>query len=386
MSSEFLSAKPTSEYHGNLTTHRSSLDVFPHEEYTAESAAMLAHVICGGDSPIVTDDKSKVHYFVASIYRGDVPFTEKTLPKALARGLGTYGKQRSRAHCPDSAVLNYEFDGVTDEQRSLVENRVAESGLQAHLFSSYSHGSSTPDKQGNRFRVVFFADVAQDHDDHEAAHEALGMELFENVPYDPSCKHIYQQQGCWATHPAWKHRAYKLTFKGGLVDSKKAAAAGYAMRPPKVPHYSSHRQIAPGEYTQRLEDALPYLNADDTSVWFSLMTAWKAAAPLLGEDNARELAVRYSEQGSDESKAKNDDARYDPATFFDNAVPTMGPEVGVATILANAKLNAFACLRQGLESGEVLTNLQLQAAFYCGMHHRLAYDALREDFGLGGAR
>lgn len=376
--SNFISDMPRANFRGSITTHASSLDVFPSEEFVDEPLAVIANVICGGDSPVVTSDKTTVPYFVATIYRDDVPFTEKTLPKALARGLGTHGKQRSRAHCTESAVFVYEFDGITDAQRALVEKQVGSSGLQAYIFSSYSHGSPAPDKQGNRFRVALLADVAQGHDDHEAAHEALGKELFDGVPYDPSCKRPYQQQGCWATNPEWKHHTFKLMFKGGLVDGKKAAAAGYAMRPPKVSHSSSRDQLSADEQTQRLVDGLCWIDPNTTSIWILVVTALKTLGAVIGFDNARELAVRYSERGSEDAKKHNDDPRYDPATFFDNVQPTMPPEAAMGTLCGLARDGAVAALTSGFRAGCV----DHDAAQYLLKFHRREFHKVCAEYGL----
>lgn len=379
MASEYISTKPRDAFRGNITFHKHALDVFPSAELRDAPIWQIVESVAG--ELRVVGEKAQVPYFVTSRYRDDLPFTERTRSKALARGLGTHGKQRSRAHCTGSSILIFEFDGVTREQFELVKASLEASGLEFLMFSSYSHGS--PEKPGYRFRVLLFVDVVQDHAEHEAAHDALGVELFAGVPYDPSCKRMYQQQGGWASHPDWQGEAFKHYGQGGLVDGAKAAQAGRLLHPekPKAAAYVAPKLSVTAQ-TQRLEEALAWLNADETHVWHCLMVAWKAAAGVIGEDAARDFAVRYSTQGSEAARRGNDDPRYNPAEFFDRAAPSMTAEVGMATILANAKENAFACLRQGLGTGERLTDKQLRAAWYCARYHGKAYRDLMAEYGV----
>jgi len=258
-------------------------------------------------------------------------------------------------------------------------------GLTFLAYSTHSNGRS--DKPGIRARLVIPVDRSLTSDEYKAAWHGVDLMFCGGAiaAADDSGKAMWQQQGVWVAHPDRDHLAFREVHKACVASADALIAEGMKVCKPKVERreYVAPKLPVTAEI-QRLESALIYLDAETTSVWTSLMMAFKALTSEIGYDPALLLAVRYSEQAGEDAKAKNDDKRYDPATFFDNAAPVMDAEVAKGVIYGAARDGALSVVDRDLKAGG-LSNAGVAAVAYLRCYH---FKALREvcaRFGLEAA-
>lgn len=372
---KIISEKLTSEWRGSITLFDGFYSTRPADEIQGVPWGLYVHAVATAHGPAVVQEKDNAPYFVTCNLKV-APLTGKTRERAEINGACLEGKQRSAGHITASNVLVFDLDGLEQQQLDSVRECVESLGLTALIYSTHSHGRN--DKPGVRARVLLPMDTALESATYTRAWRGVAKQLFAEVEVDASSSRIHQQQGVWATAAERVQLAFRHDIRGGLINAQAAVDAG-PLQPIKAANpVNSH--YANNDVTERLEAALAWLDPNNTTTWHTLMMAFKAVAPLVGMDAARSMAIRYSEAGNPEATAKNIDAKYDPATFFDGAAPTMPPEAGMATLCANARDMAGGLFIEALQAGK-LAERSVDAAKYLAINHPKRFEEIRGIYG-----
>ena len=357
------------DWRGDLTTFKSFYDVLPNGLIEGVDWNTVAKTIAG--EVAVGPDKGQHLFFVPCSLK-DAPFTPKTLLKAQAAGLGTSGKQRSSAHMTQATWVVMDIDGMAQSAFDEKVNSLAKSGNAFLIYSTHSHGRE--DRPGVRARLVVPVDRSLDAEDYESAWLGFDELVFggEVVKADGSGRHLWQQQGVWATSTERQHKAFSISQEGAawatdeLISNTPLKPIGTSK-----PHHSP--ELSPTEQVDRLVSALPWLDAEDTARWITAITAFKAVSTIIGESNGLALAIQYSNRGSAQARLKNEsDKRYDPTTFFLNVNPVMPASAGVGVLLGLAKQTAIQTLLAD-RGKDAWSELGRQAANYLCRHHHKAF-------------
>lgn len=357
-----------SDWCGDLTHFSGFFDVFPASTLECSDWEQITNFISGKLS--IGPDKKVLPYVIPCLLK-DAPFTLKTSKKAIRLGLGITGKQRSSAHVTEAKWLLMDIDGMNEEKFSSKLQALLDTGCAFCIYTTHSHGRS--DKPGVRARLAIPLDKAISAPEYEAVWLGLDMLFFEGeiAKADRSGCHLWQQQGVYAAAAERSHSAFSHSQKGSVWSTDTLIAAA----PTKKRHRVSTQQrtnLNPGQYVDRLLEALPWIDAEDTSTWHKAITAFKASAPLLGEDNARELAIRYSNLGSKEARKLNEaDRRYNPSDFFDNVAATMPPDVAIGVLLGLAKDNAICTVVEDRGKTNWTVSGHKAAVYLCRNHLRI---------------
>lgn len=363
------SLMPLADWRGCVTLFSGFFDPLPADELPALTFGELVAVVAG--APALGSDKSRLPYYVPCLLQ-DAPLTSKM----AARTGKAHGKQRSAAHVTHASFLVFDLDGLSDIEFRRLLQALREAEVSFICYSSHSYGR--PDKPGIRARLIILIDrpltpseyaLAWNGFDHNFCGGAIAAK-------DSSGRNLWQQQGVWATAPDRTALAFREIHKAGVASADALIAIGASMVKPKPERSTLPAvQTPPNEIARRLELALPFMDADTTSIWTTCMTAIKAVAPVISNDCAKALAVRYSEQGSDAAKASNDDDRYNPESFFHNVSPQMPPEAAVGTLLAFARDGAIAAVNAD-RGKTAFSKRGHAAAVYLARFHRCAFDEL----------
>ncbi len=375
----FKSNIDSANWRGDLTTFNSFYDVLPNALIEQADWNTVTRTIAG--EVAIGPDKSQHLFFVPCLLK-DAPFTPKTLPKAQAAGLGTNGKQRSSAHMTQATWVVMDIDGMAQSAFDEKVNSLAKSGYTFLIYSTHSHGRE--DRPGVRARLVVPVDRSLAAEDYESAWLGLDKLVFggEVVKADGSGRHLWQQQGVWATATERQHKAFSIS-QDGAVWAADELIRNAPLKPSGTSKLHHSPELSPTEQVDRLVSALPWLDAEDTPTWISAITALKAASTIIGESNGLALAIQYSDRGSTQARMKNEsDRRYDPATFFFNVNPVMPASAGVGVLLGLAKQTAIQTLLAD-RGKDAWSELGSQAASYLCRHH---YKAFVELTTGGGGR
>ena len=368
-----ISTKPLSISKFSLTVFSGFTGTLPVDEITDLTWPMLVANTANSEGPATVIEKDRAPYFICCQLKV-APYIKETRARAIREKWPSLeGKQRSSSHVTCSNTLIFEFDGLDASTWDKALNSIQSSGLTALIYSTHSFGR--PDKPGVHVRVLIPMDKKLEPLDYTRAWRGVETLLFKGIASpDQSGRHIYQQQGIWATHPDRKHLAFRYDIRGGLISTESALAAA----PVQVVREKLAQQITvnPTAETARLESALPWLDADDTSTWMANITAFKAVSLNIGIDAARSLAVRYSAQGSETATAKNDNSCYDPTQFFNNVCPNMPADIGMAVLCANARDMAVMEVKTSKDAGDWTARGQ-EAAIYLAKHHPRLFNELK---------
>lgn len=371
-----LSDQRLADWRGSITLFNGFFSTRPAEELLSVPWVLIAHAIAPAHGVAVVEEKERAPYFIGCALR-DAPLTGKTRERATEHGQRLEGKQRSAAHVTASNILTFDLDGIAEEHLESVLTRIRAADLTALLFSTHSHGRI--DKPGIRARAVLPLDMALEQPEFERAWRGVALSLFSGVDVDISSQRIHQQQGVWATAAARAALAFRHDLRGGLVDANAAIAA--CPETPKraaLPPVFSFSTTPKSDTAARIEEALPWSDAEETPAWIAAITAIKAASAIFGADVGRDMAVRFSAQGSATAQAGNADARYNPVEFFDRVNPTMSADAGVGALCAAARDGAAKLLRAELQSGVALTARAISAAKYLARFHPRVFSELKE--------
>ena len=357
------------DWRGDLTIFNSFYDVLPQTSIRQVEWSAVTKTIAG--EVAIGPDKSQHSFFVPCLLK-DAPFTPKTLPKAQAAGLGTNGKQRSSAHMTQATWVVMDIDGMAQSAFDEKVNSLAKSGNAFLIYSTHSHGHE--DRPGVRARLVVPVDRSLAAEDYESAWLGLDKLVFggEVVKADGSGRHLWQQQGVWATATERQHKAFSIS-QDGAVWAADELIKNAPLKPSGTSKLQHSPELSPNEQVNRLVSALPWLDAEDTPTWITAVTAFKAVSMIIGESNGLALAIQYSARGSALARLKNEsDRRYDPVTFFLNVKPVMPASAGVGVLLGLAKQTAIQTLLAD-RGKDAWSELGRQAASYLCRHHHKTF-------------
>lgn len=367
MLSDLVSPMTLVMWLGCCTLFSGFYNPLPADKLVDATFGMLVHYIANAGGPVIGKDKDVLPFYV--------PCSLKVAPltQAMMKRTGLLeGKQRSAAHVSTATWLVLDVDGLGQAEFDALLDSLREAGLTFLVYSTHSNGRE--DKPGVRARLVIPVDRSLSADDYKAAW--LGFDrVFCNgtvAAADDSGKAMWQQQGVWSAHPDRIGSAFRVVHKAGVASADALIAQGSKVVRQKTEHPTNvARPLASSEQVKRLSDAIRWIDSEKTSRWVTAMTALKAAASVIGADDARELAVRYSAQASDKAKANNDDPRYDPATFFENVQPTMPPEAAIGTLCGLARDGAVAAMNADRGRAKWSESGRAAAVYLARFHHRL---------------
>ena len=321
---------------------------------------------------IITRDKTRVPYTVPCQLK-EGPFVGKTAERMAKLG-PSIGKQRSASHVTEARLLVFDFDGLIRAEMQGV--LVALRGLMCLclVYSSYSHGN--PEKPGARFRVVIALDRLVEGREYTTLWTAINEQVFDSLA-DPSSRHMYQQQGVWASHPDWADKAFKFVGHGEplVCDRWHTAKTAQKTSAPRA-------TPTPIAGNSRISAALRWIDANDTGTWQQIGMALKALEPELGAD-ALSHWLAFSESAEDTAKKQNNDSRYNPLTMWESFTPTMPMEAAQGKLFALARDGAAAALNKSIKTGELSSNGR-EAVAYLEARHPRYLSSMLADAGIGG--
>lgn len=329
-----------------VTIFPSSKETIPCAEHTRLSWPELCNVYAG--EIFVTDNKTRVPYAVPCPLQ-DAPYVGKTAARMVKRGLRT-GRQRSAGHMTVARVLVSEFDGLPRAHLHKVIANLRQLECLCLVYSSYSHGN--PDKSGARFRVLIALDRNVTSTEYTTLWQAINAQVFGGLA-DSSSRHMYQQQGVWASHPDWSNKAFKVVGQGEPLDCDRwmPSQTMTVINPEQV------SSVATPEQVRRVRQALRWLDLSEHEQWITAGAALK----VLDADAFEQDWIAFSEP--------SDDPRYNPESVWSSLKPNMPAEAAYRTILARARDGATEAvekcrgLKQFTPDGEA-------AAMYLQQNHK----------------
>lgn len=353
-----------------VTVFPSSVETLPCAEHVCLDWGGVVSVYAG--ELVVTRDKSRVLYTLPCPLN-DAPFTGKTAIRMAKRGQHT-GKQRSAAHVTHARLLVFDFDGLSGTDAKQVLSALRDLGCQHLVYSSYSHGN--PEKPGVRFRVVLGLDRLVDVREYTALWSALNKQVFDSLA-DPSSKHMYQQQGVWATNPVWADKAFKYVGHGEPLVCDRWHT-GETVQKTSATRATPYPPVG----NSRISTALHWIDANDTGTWVQVGMALKALESQLGADTLGHW-IEYSESAKGTAKQQNNDSRYNPVTMWESFTPAMPVDAAQGKIFALARDGAAAAVKEAIHKGELDTRAR-DAVSYLEQRHPRFLSSLLADAGIGG--
>ncbi len=361
-----LSTVPLSAPIHAVAWFRGAFNPIPSNMESGRTARSLVEDVAPADGPRCVTDKARVPYFVPAELR-QAPYVGKT----AERHPGEVGYQRSSAHVVSGSWFAFDLDDLADEQWAQVQATLAESGAWHCLYSSWSHG----ERPGTRARVLVFMDRALGALDWAAAWGVVNQRLLLGLA-DPATARLSQQAGAWATHPARVGRAFRETGGAALLSADALLRLAPKPAPPKrrAPRRSRAAAIAPERRMMDLLVALDTLGAmNDYATWKDVLSGLRGAVELglLDEPFARAWWIDASAGADDACRARNHDARYDPAVLWDRVEFTLAPaEARVGKLYQLARDLAVHYVRRE-RRGRPSAEGRL-AANYLAQHHLAA--------------
>lgn len=335
-----------------VTIFPSSRETIPSVEHVGLNWKGVESIYAG--DLLITNNKAEVSYVLPCALK-EAEFVGKTAEWMAKRGLFV-GKQRSANHVTVARVLVFDFDGLSRAQLNGIAARLNSLMCLCLVYSSYSHGS--PQKPGAHFRVVICLDREVNSAEYTTLWLVINAQVFHGLA-DPSSRHMYQQQGVWATNPNCRDKAFKRT--AGVMplpcDRWLPENSVIQLRPEQVATAATSEQI------RRTKQAIHWVDTSDYQQWIKVGSALKAM-----DENAFEqdwLAV----------SEPSDDPRYSPEAVWNSLKPSMPAEAGYRTILAIARDGATAAVEKcrGLKK---FTPEGEAAAMYLHQHHKRHWASL----------
>lgn len=353
-----------------VTVFPSSRETLPCAEHVGLDWDGVVSVYAG--KLIVTKDKTHVPYTMPCPLR-DAPFVGKTAERLGKLGQ-TIGKQRSAAHATKSRLLVFDFDGLLGAMAKQVLKAVRDLKCQYLVYSSYSHGS--PEKPGARFRVVIGLDRLVDVPEYIAIWTALNEQVFGGLA-DPSSRHMYQQQGKWASDPVRSDKAFRFVGQGEPLVCDRWHTTKTTKKTP-APRATPYPPVG----ISKISTALRWIEANDSTTWYQVGMALKALEPVLGSDSLSNW-VAFSDSADEGSKKNNTDSRYNPEIMWESFNPSMPMEAAQGKIFALARNGAAAAVNKSIKTGE-LDNNGRDAVAYLEARHPRYLSSMLADAGIGG--
>lgn len=349
----------------DITFFRGPFATIPSTEDVGLSALQIIDR-AAPDGPLLAEDKAHVPYFVSCDLKV-APYVGKTAERLP----GHIGKQRSASHVTAGAWFAFDLDGIADDDKARILERLDGSGVLHCAYSTYSHGAGA----GVRMRCLLFLDRPLDSVQWADAWHVLNGLCLDGLA-DAATAKLSQQAGVWATHPDREEAAFRVVSRGALL----SADALVSLIPPKADRPKWVRpNVSASAMTGRYAEALAMTGAEGYALWMAGLSALKAGVALgeLAEDDAAGLWLAFSDSGSDTAKSRNDDQRYDPVHLWESWEPSAAPAEALAgKLFACARDAALTKCRADISNGGHLTGEGERAARYLATYHRKAFQEL----------
>ncbi len=373
------------EWRGTLTVFDGFFDTLPKDEITAASWQELVESVAPHNSPKLIRRKEDAHYFVPCSLR-EAPYIGQTLERARREGWPSLsGKQRSASHVTESSLLKFDLDGMSEEQWTVVLDKLHISGLAFLAYSTWSYGL----KHGQRMRVLIPINKALAQAEYERAwHGAVAVLFPELVSaltpdgskiLDNSAAKLSQQQSTWCAAPERAHMAFRIVGEGGIASADALIAVAPVVTAKHPQHYFAtgglNAALGFAPDLARVSAALPWLDPDNYDAWIRTGLALRSLAAGIGEASAMDIWLDYCERGSEDSKAQNDGC-YSPLAKWETFAPTMPPDAGARTLFAMARDTALLALEA--DRGKfALSDRGRAAAKYLAAHHWKLFNEMK---------
>lgn len=358
-----------SEWRGQWTCFKGNKNAVPVGEAAGDFNA-LCQSLAPSLGPKVALDKGSVRYFLPTHLKV-APLVGKTRERALALGQSLEGKQRSASHVTTANMIAVDIDGVSEGEFKGYLSRLGDAGLAFLAYSSYSHGN--PEKSGVRSRVVIPVDTPLDRYAYSTAAGGVAAIYFGGQT-DKSGAVLCQQQGVWATNPAWKQKAFRLVSPGNVTSSEQLMAANPTpQRAVKErvqnPFAAACEAVVFDE--QRIRDALRWIDPEPYKTWVDAALFLKAAYG----DESYDIWLEWTNTATDKITDGNTD-EYAPQTVWECLDPFLPPAAAAGTLFAAAREGAAAATRQAMKTQTWCQRSQDAVGYLMAHHNRF----FRENF------
>jgi hypothetical protein len=366
------------DWRGSATFFPGFFDPLPVDDLHDAPFPLMAHRLATTMNPAVGPDKATLPYFVPCMLK------EAPLSAAMAAKTGqTTGKQRSAPCMTAASMLVLDVDGIDQAAFDDLVDALKAARLSFLIYSTHSHGK--PDKPGIRARLVIPVDSPVDAANYAAAW--LGFDLIFCggliAAADASGRHLWQQQGVWATSADRQDKAFRLFHKDGVASADALIAEDRKVCGPTTSPSLTRRQqgpstVGPAE-NQKIAAALTQIDPNDYPGWIMAGQCLKALEPYLG-DEARALWLNFSDRADDASKANNNRSGTDPEAMFDRMHPSMPVGAALGSLMAVAKAETLSVAEREIKAG-ALTVRGTSAVQHLACYHPAT---LRELYAANG--
>lgn len=335
----------------------------PTHELPTATVRQIADMVCDDAGPMIIDEKDDGLYFVPCALRV-APLVEKTLARALQRGLPTTGKMRSANHVSAGAWSKIDGDGLTDEQFADVQKKLDTSGIAHIIYSTHSHGRA--DKPGIRCRIIIFFDKALESVEYQQAVLSLSRWLL-GQPLDMSEARLYQQAGVWCAHPGRVDQAFRFcNLEGHCVSTEALLAANPIAEPKRLQLEVAYS--APGDLdADHVRGALKFLDPNGYTDWFNARAWLKSAYG----DAAYPLWLDWSQTATDKHRATLEEC----AKAWGDLKPRIPAGAGAGKLFGAARDAAVEVVRQASKSKQWGAPAK-EAVIYIKRYHARLYDQI----------
>lgn len=339
----------------NVTVFSSYKATIPNAEHVSLEWEDVVAIYAGEIA--VTKDKAQVQYCVPCLLK-EAPYVGLTAQRMAEHGL-TVGKQRSASHVTEARLMVFDFDDLSGVEAKQVLGVVRCLGGQYLVYSSYSHGN--PLKPGVRFRVVLGLDRVLDGVAYTSLWGGLNTQLFGGLA-DQTSRHMYQQQGKWASNPDWSHKAFRYVSHGEPLPCDRWIGSGGMT----VINTASASVDLSAAKASRVRQALNWVDVTRYEHWQTVGSALKVLDP-----------ERFEQDWLAKSEP-SDDPRYDPQRVWDSLKPHMPAEAAYAKLLSLARDGATAAVNKCRGMPQYTPEGQA-AAMYLQQNHKRHWAELNRD-------
>jgi len=356
-----------SEWCGQWTFFKSINSTLPIEEVEGDFDA-LCQSLAPKDCPKVVRDKGSVRYFLPTHLKVG-PLVGNTRKRALELGHPLDGKQRSASHVTTANMIVVDIDGVSGDEFKGYLRALKDGGLAFLAYSSFSH--CNPEKSGVRSRVIIPVDTPLDSATYSSAAGGLAAAYF-GGQVDKSGAVLCQQQGVWATNPAWDQKAFRLFFRGNVASYEQLMAANPAPQRAvreKVqnPFAAACEPVVFNE--QRISDALRWIDPNPYKTWVDTALYLKAAYG----DESYGMWLQWTNTAPEKITEGNTD-QYAPQTVWDSLDPFLPSEAGAGALFAAARDAAAVAAQRAAKTQNWCHRSQDAAGYLMAYHNRFLHE------------
>lgn len=348
------------DWRGELTFFGSNRSTIPTAEIQGNFDEICSK-LAPNEGPMVSNDKQDVTYFLPTLLK-KAPLVGRTKEAAVRQGRSLEGKQRSANHVTTANLIVLDLDAVPGDAFKTNIRGLKLANLTFLAFSSYTHGN--PGKKGVRCRIVAPVDAPLDVSDYKKACRGFA-ELFFAGHLDKTGTSLCQQQGVWATNPAWQEKSFRLLSAGSVADSGQLIAACPEQRCEraslKAPlEAASHNPFFDQE---RIRQALKWIDPRPYKTWVDTAIFLKAAYG----DESFELWLDWG-NSAPEDILEGNVGNYAPELIWDTLEPFLEPDIGAGALFKTACGEADKVVMQASKS-QNWTQCAKEGVGYLMTHH-----------------